>query len=152
MEVNDKAPEFTLPNEEGKNISLKDYRGKNVVLFFYPKADTPGCTIEACGFRDSFQKIQKAGAIVFGVSADKPAAQKKFKEKDDLPYSLLADVDKAVIKKFDVLKEKSMYGKKYMGIERTTFVISREGKIAGIFTGIKPVEHADAVLAALKPK
>jgi peroxiredoxin Q/BCP len=152
MEVNDKAPDFALPNEEGKTISLKDYRGKSVILFFYPKADTPGCTLEACGFRDSFQKIQKAGAIVFGVSADKPSAQKKFKEKYDLPYSLLADEDKAIIKKFDVLKEKSMYGKKYMGIERTMFVINPEGKISGIFTGIKPAEHAGAVLAALKSK
>ena len=152
MEVNDKAPEFALPNEDGETVSLKDYRGKNVVLFFYPKADTPGCTVEACGFRDSFQKIQKAGAIVFGVSADKPSAQKKFKEKFDLPYSLLADQDKTVIKKFGVLKEKSMYGKKYMGIDRTTFVISPTGKITAIFNGIKPVEHADAVLAALKSK
>jgi peroxiredoxin Q/BCP len=108
--------------------------------------------MEACGFRDAFQKIQKAGAIVFGVSADKVSTQKKFKEKYDLPYSLLADVDKAVVKKFDVLKEKSMYGKKYMGIERTTFVISPEGKITGILSGLKPDEHAEAVLAALKSK
>ena len=152
MELNDKAPEFALPNEEGKTISLKDYRGKSVVLFFYPKANTSGCTLEACGFRDSFQKIQKAGAIVFGVSADKPSAQKKFKEKYDLPYSLLADVDKVLIKELDVLKEKSMYGRKYMGIERTTFVINPAGKIAAIITGIKPAEHADAVLASLKSK
>lgn len=150
MEVNDKAPEFSLANEEGKTIALKDYRGKNVVLFFYPKADTPGCTIEACGFRDSFKKIQKAGAVVFGISADKPSAQKKFKEKFDLPYSLLADVDKAMCNAYGVMKEKSMYGKKYMGIERTTFVIGPTGKISAILKDIKPVEHPDAVIEALK--
>jgi peroxiredoxin Q/BCP len=152
MEVNDKAPEFTLANEEGKDISIKDYRGKNVVLFFYPKANTSGWTIEACGFRDAFQKIQQAGAVVLGISADKPSAQKKFKEKYDLPYSLLADVDKAIAKKFGVLKEKSLYGRKYMGIDRTTFVIGPEGKITGIISGLKPDEHAGAVIAALKSK
>jgi peroxiredoxin Q/BCP len=150
MEVNDKAPEFSLANEEGKQITLKDYRGKNVVLFFYPKANTPGWTIEACGFRDAFTKIQKAGAVVLGISADKPSAQKKFKEKYDLPYSLLADEDKAVCTKYGVMKEKSMYGKKYMGIERTTFVISPEGRISAVLTGLKPDEHAAAAMAALK--
>jgi thioredoxin-dependent peroxiredoxin len=152
MELNDKAPEFTLANEEGQSVSLKDYRGKNLVLFFYPKANTPGWTIEACGFRDAFQKIQRAGAVVLGISADKPSAQKKFKEKYGLPYSLLADEDKSVAKKFGVLKEKSMYGRKYMGIDRTTFVIGPEGKIAGIINGVKPEEHAEAVLAAMKAK
>src|SRR5215469_9246700 len=106
--------------------------------------------MEACGFRDAFQKIQRAGAVVLGISADTPSAQKKFKQKYDLPYSLLADVDKAVAKKFDVLKEKSLYGKKYMGIDRTTFVISPEGKISGIINGVKPEEHAQAVLDAMK--
>src|SRR5215467_10497003 len=106
--------------------------------------------MEACGFRDAFQKIQGAGATVLGISADKPSAQKRFKEKYNLPYSLLADEDKAVAKKFGVLKEKSLYGKKYMGIDRTTFVISPEGKIAGVVTGVKPEEHANAVLAAMR--
>src|SRR5215471_17685732 len=106
--------------------------------------------MEACGFRDAFQKIQQAGAVVLGISADKPLAQKKFKEKYDLPYSLLADSDKAIAKKFGVLKEKSMYGRKYLGIDRTTFVISPEGKIAGIINVLKPEEHATAVLAAMK--
>jgi peroxiredoxin Q/BCP len=152
MEVNDKAPEFSLANEEGKAVTLKDYRGKNVVLFFYPKANTPGWTIEACGFRDAFTKIQKAGAVVLGISADKPSAQKKFKEKYDLPYSLLADEDKAVAIKYGVLKEKSMYGKKYMGIDRTTFVINPEGRIAAVLNGLKPDEHAGAAIAALKTK
>ena len=108
--------------------------------------------MEACGFRDAFQKIQRAGAVVFGISADKPSAQKKFKEKYDLPYSLLSDVDKAIAKKFGVLKEKSLYGKKYMGIDRTTFLISPEGKIAAIVNGVKPDEHAAAVLAAMQAK
>jgi thioredoxin-dependent peroxiredoxin len=152
MDVNDKAPDFSLANEDGQAVSLKDYRGKNVVLFFYPKANTPGWTIEACGFRDAFQKIQRAGAIVFGISADKPSAQKKFKDKYDLPYSLLADVDKSIAKKFGVLKEKSLYGKKYMGIDRTTFLINPEGKIAAVVNGIKPEEHAEAVLQAIKAK
>src|SRR5262249_59909786 len=106
--------------------------------------------MEACGFRDAFQKIQRAGAVVFGISADKPSAQKKFKEKYGLPYSLLADVDKAIAKKFGVLKEKTLYGKKYMGVDRTTFVINPEGKIAAMVIGIKPDEHAAAVLAAMQ--
>jgi thioredoxin-dependent peroxiredoxin len=152
MEVNDKAPEFSLANEEGKPIALKAYRGRNVVLFFYPKANTPGWTLEACGFRDAFQKIQRAGAIVYGISGDKPSAQKKFKEKYNLPYSLLADEDKAIAKKFGVLKEKSLYGRKYMGIDRTTFVIDPEGRIAAIVNGVKADEHAAAVLAVLKTK
>src|SRR5215467_3002929 len=105
--------------------------------------------MEACGFRDAFQKIQRAGAVVLGISADKPSAQKKFKEAHDLPYSLLADEDKAIAKKFGVLKEKSLYGKKYMGIDRTTFVINPEGKIAAVVNGVKPEEHAAAVLAAM---
>jgi thioredoxin-dependent peroxiredoxin len=152
MEVNDKAPEFSLANEEGKAVALKDYRGKNVVLFFYPKANTPGWTIEACGFRDAFTKIQKAGAVVLGISADKPSAQKKFKQEQNLPYSLLADEDKAIAIKYGVLKEKSMYGKKYMGIDRTTFVINPEGRISAVLTGLKPDEHARAAIAALKTK
>src|SRR5579863_9848955 len=103
MELNDKVPDFALPNEEGKILSLKDYRGKAVVLFFYPKANTSGCTAEACGFRDEYQKLQKAGAVVLGISPDKPSAQKKFKEKFSFPFSLLADEDKSVAKSFDVL-------------------------------------------------
>ncbi|HLJ89202.1 MAG TPA: thioredoxin-dependent thiol peroxidase [Candidatus Angelobacter sp.] len=150
MEINDKAPDFALLDEEGNKLSLKDYRGKPVVLFFYPKADTSGCTREACEFRDSYQKLRKTGAVVLGISPDKPTAQNKFKVKYELPYPLLADTDKAVAKQFDVLKEKSMYGRKYMGIERTTFVIGPEGKIAKIISGIKPEEHAAAALEAIK--
>ena len=150
MEVNTKAPDFALPDEEGKTLSLKHYRGKPVVLFFYPKANTSGCTAEASGFRDAYPKFQKAGAVVLGISPDKPAAQKKFKEKFGFPFSLLSDADKAVAKLFDVLKEKSMYGRKYLGIERTTFVIGADGKIAASISGIKADGHPAAALAALK--
>ena len=108
--------------------------------------------MEACGFRDAFQKIQQAGAVVFGISADKPSAQKKFKEKYNLPFSLLADPDKAIAREFDVLKEKSLYGKKYIGIERTTFVISPEGKITAVINGMRPEEHAQAVLDTMAAK
>lgn len=152
MEVNDKAPDFSLSDENGETVRLKDLRGKNVVLFFYPKADTPGCTIEACGFRDAYKKLQKAGLLVLGISADTPASQKKFKEKYDLPYTLLADADKKVADAFGVLKEKNMYGRKVIGIERTTFLIDPEGRIAKVFPKVKPEGHAEEVLAsAQKP-
>lgn len=149
MEINDPLPDFSLPNEDETLISLKEFRGKPLVLFFYPKADTPGCTIEACGFRDAFKKLQKAGVEVLGISNDPPKKQKKFQEKYDLPYSLLADTDRKVSNALGVIKEKSMYGKKYLGIERTTFVISPEGRIAKIFSKVKPQGHAEEVLAAL---
>ena len=152
MEVNDKAPDFSLSNENGETVRLADFRGKNVVLFFYPKANTPGCTIEACGFRDAYKKLQKAGLVVLGISADSPAAQKKFKEQHDLPYTLLADVDKKVVNAFGVFKEKNMYGRKVMGIERTTFLIGPDGRITRIFSKVKPEGHAEEVLAsAQKP-
>jgi peroxiredoxin Q/BCP len=150
LKVNDKIADFSLQNEEGETVHLKDFAGKPVVLFFYPRADTPGCTIEACGFRDTFKKIQAAGAVVLGISRDTPKAQKKFKEKYDLPYTLLADVDEAVCKQFDVLKEKNMYGKKVMGIERTTFLIGPDRKLLKIFPKVKPEGHAEEVLAYLK--
>jgi thioredoxin-dependent peroxiredoxin len=150
MELNAKAPDFSLPDEAGNSVSLKDYRGKHVVLFFYPKANTSGWTAEASGFRDDHAKFTRAGSVVLGISPDKPSAQKKFKEKYDLPFTLLCDEEKAVAIKFGVLKEKSMYGRKYMGIERTTFIINPEGKIAAIIQGIKPEEHPKAALAAVK--
>jgi len=123
-----------------------------VVLFFYPRADTPGCTIEACGFRDAFKKLQKAGLVVLGISPDTPKAQLKFKEKYDLPYTLLADDKKEVARKFDVLKEKNMYGKKVIGIVRSTFLIGPEGKIVHIFSPVKPEGHAEEVLAEVKAR
>src|SRR5271170_7631323 len=150
MEINTKAPNFTLPDENGNPVSLEQFRGQTVVLFFYPRADTPGCTIEACGFRDAFKKLQKAGLVVLGISPDTPKAQLKFKEKYNLPYTLLADDKKEVAKKFDVLKEKTMYGKKVIGIVRSTFLIGPDGKIVHIFSPVKPEGHAEEVLAEVK--
>jgi peroxiredoxin Q/BCP len=150
MEINDTIPDFTLQDDQDKTVHLSDYAGKPVVLFFYPRADTPGCTIEACGFRDQFKKIQNTGAVVLGISRDTPRAQKKFREKYDLPYTLLADVDEVVCKQFGVLKQKNMYGKKVMGIERTTYLIGPDRKLLKIFPKVQPEAHAEEVLAVLK--
>ncbi len=149
MELNQKVADFTLQTDEDKTVSLSDYAGKPVVLFFYPRADTPGCTIEACGFRDAFQKLQAAGAVVLGISRDTPKAQAKFRAKYDLPYTLLADVDEKVSNQFGVLKEKNMYGKKVMGIERTTFIIGPDQTLLHIFPKVTPDGHAEQVLALL---
>jgi peroxiredoxin Q/BCP len=150
IEINDKAPDFTLPDENGKEIALKDLRGKVVVLYFYPRADTPGCTIEACEFRDTYKKIQKTGAVLLGVSPDTSKAQKKFQEKFSLPFPLLADAEKKVAIAFGVLQEKNMYGKKVMGVVRTTYIIGPDGKIQHIFPKVKAEGHAEEVLAYLK--
>ncbi len=149
MEINEKVADFTLQTDEEKTVSLSDYSGKPVILFFYPRADTPGCTIEACGFRDTFQKLQDAGAVVLGISSDTPRDQAKFKAKFNLPYTLLADVDEKVCNQFGVLKEKNMYGKKVMGIERTTFLIGPDRTLIHIFPKVKPEGHAEEVLALL---
>jgi peroxiredoxin Q/BCP len=150
MNINDKAPDFTLQDENGKEVSLKGLKGKTVVLYFYPRADTPGCTVEACSFRDTYKQMQKSGAVLLGISPDTPKAQKKFQDKFNLPFSLLADADKKVADDFGVLQEKNMYGKKVMGIVRTTFVIGPDGKIQHIFPRVKPEGHAEEVLAYLK--
>jgi thioredoxin-dependent peroxiredoxin len=150
MELNKKVANFTLQTDEDKTVSLSDYAGKPVILFFYPKADTPGCTIEACGFRDTFKKLQAAGAVVLGISRDTPKEQAKFRAKYDLPYTLLADVDEKVCKQFDVLKEKNMYGKTVMGIVRTTFVIGPDQTLLHVFPQVKPEGHAEEVLALIK--
>jgi thioredoxin-dependent peroxiredoxin len=150
MEINETVADFTLQDDEEKTVHLSDFSGKPVVLFFYPRADTPGCTIEACGFRDQFRKIQNTGAVVLGISRDTPKAQKKFREKYDLPYSLLADVDETVCKQFGVLKEKNMYGMKVIGIERTTFLIGPDRRLLKIFPKVTPEGHAEEVLATLK--
>jgi thioredoxin-dependent peroxiredoxin len=150
MEVHDKVADFSLQDDQETTVRLSDYAGTPVVLFFYPRADTPGCTIEACGFRDVFKKIQKAGAVVLGISRDTPKAQAKFKAKYDLPYSLLADVDEKVCKQFGVLKEKNMYGKKVMGIERTTFLIGPDQTLLRVFPKVKPEGHAEEVLEVIK--
>ncbi len=150
MEVHDKVADFTLQDDQENTVHLSDYAGTPVVLFFYPRADTPGCTIEACGFRDVFKKIQKAGAVVLGISRDTPRAQAKFKAKYDLPYPLLADVDEKVCQQFGVMKEKNMYGKKVRGIERTTFLIGPDQTLLKIFPKVKPEGHAEEVLETIK--
>jgi peroxiredoxin Q/BCP len=150
MDVNEKAPDFTLPDENGEPVTLSSFKGKPVVLFFYPRANTPGCTIEACGFRDQYGKLIRAGLTVLGISPDTSKAQKKFQEKYELPYTLLADADKEVAKLFDVLKEKNMYGKKVIGIVRSTFLIGPDGKLLHIFSPVKPEGHAEEVLSYVK--
>lgn len=145
-----KAPAFSLPNAEGKKVALKDFLGKKVVLYFYPKDMTSGCTKEACDFRDSFPDFGKLKSVVIGVSADKPELHKKFAEKYDLPFELLSDENKEVLAKYGVWKEKSMYGKKYMGIERTTFVIDSKGIIQRVFPKVKVPGHVEEVKKALK--
>jgi peroxiredoxin Q/BCP len=150
MDVNDKAPEFTLPDQNGEEVSLKGLRGKTVVLYFYPRADTPGCTIEACEFRDSYKKIQKTGVVLLGISPDTPKAQKKFEEKFDLPFTLLGDAVKKVANAYGVMQEKNMYGRKVIGVARTTFVIGPDGKIKHVFKKVKPQGHADEVLEVVK--
>ncbi|HWC95354.1 MAG TPA: thioredoxin-dependent thiol peroxidase [Candidatus Sulfopaludibacter sp.] len=149
LKEGDKAPDVELHTETGEAFRLSDMKGKRVVLYFYPKADTPGCTVEACEFRDDIAKFAGKGVAVLGISPDKPAAQAKFKEKFDLPFTLLADENKEAANAFGVWKEKNMYGKKVMGIERTTFIIGADGKIEKIYGKVKAQGHAAAVLAAL---
>lgn len=148
--VGDKAPDFSLPDESGTAISLKSLKGKPVVLYFYPKDDTPGCTKEACNFRDSKQHLRKAGAVVLGVSLDGTESHRKFIAKFDLPFSLLSDEGATVSKAYGVYKQKSMYGKTYWGIERSTFVIDEQGVLMAVFRKVKVDGHVDEVLAALK--
>jgi thioredoxin-dependent peroxiredoxin len=150
LKINDKSPDFSTTDENGKEVALKDFRGKTVVLYFYPKADTPGCTKEACSFRDSYAEIRKTGVVLLGISADTAASQKKFQGKFSLPFPLLADAEKKIANLFGVVKEKNMYGKKVKGIARTTFVIGPDGKIKHIFNNVKPEGHAEEVLAYLK--
>ena len=150
MELNQKIADFTLQTDEEKAVSLSDYAGQPVILFFFPKANTPGCTLEACGFRDVFKKIQATGAVVLGISRDTPKAQANFRAKHDLPYTLLADVDEKVCNQFGVLKEKNLYGKKVRGIERTTFVIGPDQRLLHVFPKVTPAGHAEQVLVLLQ--
>lgn len=149
LNVGDKAPDIRVQTDSGESFKLSEMKGKRVVLYFYPKADTPGCTTESCEFRDSVGAIAKKGAAVIGISPDKPAAQAKFKQKFELPFTLLADEDKTAAEAYGVWKEKNMYGRKVMGIERTTFVIGPDGKIEKIYNKVKAAGHAAQVLADL---
>ena len=150
MTSNNKAPEFTLQDENGNPVSLSDFRGKTVVLFFYPRADTPGCTIEACEFRDSYTRLRSTGVVVLGISPDVPKDQKKFREKFELPYPLLCDPEKKVAEAMGVLKEKNMYGKKVMGIERSTFLIDDKGVRRQEWRKVKVPGHVEEVLEAAR--
>lgn len=147
MTVGKQAPDFTLPDQEGKPHSLSQYFGKWVLLYFYPKDDTPGCTTEACTIRDSYADFKKAGIVVLGVSKDSVKSHGTFAEKYKLPFTLLADEDKKVVKLYGVWQEKKLYGRAYMGIARWSFLIDPQGKIAKVYEGVKPADHAAEVLA-----
>jgi len=150
LKEGDAAPVIHAVDELGQPFDLATLKGKNVVLYFYPKADTPGCTRESCEFRDHSKKFAKADTVIVGVSPDKSAAQSKFKDKFDLPFTLLADTDHKVAESYGAWVEKSMYGRKYMGIERSTFLIGKDGKLKKIFHKVKPDGHAEQVYEALK--
>jgi peroxiredoxin Q/BCP len=149
LKEGDKAPDIQLETDTGEPFRLSAQKGKKVVLYFYPRADTPGCTVEACEFRDHSRKFAKKDAVIVGISPDAVKSQAKFKDKFDLPFTLLCDVDKKAAEAYGVYKEKNMYGKKVMGIERTTFVIGEDGRIAKIYPKVKAQGHAELVLAAL---
>ncbi len=149
-QVGDLVEDFTLPDQDGLPVTLSDLLGKPVVLFFFPKADTPGCTVEACGFRDQFAALEAAGVVVLGISRDTVRAQKKFKDKYSLPYTLLADTNQDVLQRFDLIKQKTMYGKPVTGVERTTYVIGSDGRLVHVFPNVKPQGHVDEVLALLR--
>jgi peroxiredoxin Q/BCP len=145
----DRAPNFTLPDQNGEKVKLSDLKGETIVLYFYPRADTPGCTTQACGVRDRGADYEKAGARVIGISPDEVGAIDKFAGKFDLDFTLLADADHAVAEKYGAWVEKSMYGKKYMGVQRATFIVGPDGKIAKVFPKVSPKTHDDVVLRAL---
>jgi peroxiredoxin Q/BCP len=149
LEAGTKAPDFSLPDQDGKEVSLTDLRGQTVVLYFYPRADTPGCTTQACGVRARSSEYEEAGARVIGVSPDTVEAVKKFADKFGLDFTLLADAGHAVAELYGTWVEKSMYGKKYMGVQRATFIVDPDGKIASVFPKVSPKTHDDVVLKAL---
>lgn len=149
IKIGQKAPELKLTDSTGASFQLLSFKGKTVVLYFYPKADTPGCTTESCEFRDHSEAFAAKGAVIIGISPDTEKAQTKFRKKFDLPFTLLADADHTGAEAYGVWREKSMYGRTYMGVARTTFVIGPDGKIAHIFDNVKPAGHAEEVLAVL---
>jgi len=144
------APDFTLLDQVGKTHNLLDYRGKWLLLYFYPRDNTPGCTLEACGLRDYWQELQKLGVAVLGVSADSISSHDKFAKQHHLPFALLADIDKLAIQAYGVLAQKNMFGKSFFGIKRSSFLIDPAGKIAKIYTQVKPAEHAVQVIRDLE--
>jgi thioredoxin-dependent peroxiredoxin len=146
----DKAPDFTAKDQNGKTVSLTDFKGKNVILYFYPKDDTPGCTAEACSFRDNYQSLLSQGFIVIGVSTDDEKSHKKFETKFNLPFPLIADIDKSIVEAYGVWAEKNMYGRKYMGTVRTTFLINKEGVISNVISKVDSQNSSQQVLDLLK--
>jgi peroxiredoxin Q/BCP len=149
IEAGEKAPQFTLQNQDGEQVSLSDYAGRTVVLYFYPKADTPGCTTQACGIRDRASEYDATGAVVLGVSPDGVDAIKRFHSGQSLDFTLLADPDRSVIERYGVWGEKKNYGRTYMGVRRSTFIIDGEGTVAKAFPNVSPKTHDDVVLEAL---
>jgi peroxiredoxin Q/BCP len=149
IEEGQPAPDFALQSDGGETVTLSELRGKPIVLYFYPKDDTPGCTTQACGIRDAYAEFQQAGAVVLGVSPDDEASHVKFREKFQLPFALLADTEHAVAERYGVWGEKSYMGRTYMGVNRSTFVIDADGTVKKAFHDVKPATHADDVLAAL---
>jgi peroxiredoxin Q/BCP len=143
------APDFTLPTDSGEELTLSSLRGRPVVLFFYPKDDTSGCTTEACEFRDLFPRFDASQAVILGLSPDSVKSHQKFKAKYELPYTLVADTEKVALQAYGVWKEKSMYGKKYMGVERTTVLVDADGRVARVFEKVKPAGHAATVMEAV---
>ncbi|MGI9186624.1 MAG: thioredoxin-dependent thiol peroxidase [Gaiellales bacterium] len=149
LAIGDPAPPFALLDDTGETVSLRDLKGSRVVLYFYPKDDTPGCTTQACGLRDGWQQIEALDVRLFGISPDSPASHAKFRAKFDLPYPLLADDGHAVAEQYGVWVEKSMYGKKYMGVERSTFVIDPDGRLEHILRKVKPGEHLSLIVKTI---
>ena len=149
LKVGDPAPDFSLPADSDGSVSLREFQGRKLVLYFYPKDDTPGCTTEAQAFRDAFAEFDRSGAVILGVSPDKPSRHDRFKAKHGLPFALGSDEDHSVAEAYGVWVEKRMYGRVYMGIERSTFLIDEEGRIAGIWRKVRVKGHAEAVLGAL---
>jgi peroxiredoxin Q/BCP len=149
LTVGDVAPDFELPSDSGSTVKLSDFRGKRVVVYFYPKDDTPGCTAQACGFRDNYLEIEEKKGVVLGISPDGVESHQKFKTKYNLPFILLADEDHAVAEKYGVWQEKSMYGKKHFGIVRSHFVVDEEGKLDGVQVNVSPTDSVERAVAAL---
>ncbi len=149
VEVGSVAPDFTLPTDQGDPVTLSDLRGRKVVLYFYPKDDTPGCTTQACDFRDALPTFDDVDAVILGVSADSVESHRKFRDKHGLNFPLLADEGHEVCEAYGVWKEKSMYGRKFMGIERSTFLIDEDGRVSGVWRKVKPKGHADMLVEVL---